>query len=134
MALKSRNKVDPAFNMSSMTDIVFLLLIFFVVLSTLVSPNAIPVDLPKSSNVTKLKPKVAVRIDADLVFAVNNKVVDPLTLETEMVKAMSAFPDDPSIVLHVDQTVPTGFTVNVLDIAKRNEWRIILATDPKKNR
>ena len=133
MALKSRNKVDPAFNMSSMTDIVFLLLIFFVVLSTLVSPNAIPVDLPKSNSKTKEKPQVAVRIDADLVFAVNNKVIDPLSLETEMINAMAAFPDDPAIVLHVDQTVPTGFTVNVLDIAKRNEWRIILATDPKKD-
>lgn len=134
MALKSRNKVDSAFNMSSMTDIVFLLLIFFVVLSTLVSPNAIPVDLPKSNSKTKEKPKVAVRIDADLVFAVNNKVIDPLGLEIELVEAMSLHSDDPAIVLHVDQTVPTGFTVNVLDIAKRNEWRIILATDPKKDK
>lgn len=133
MALKSRNKVDPAFNMSSMTDIVFLLLIFFVVLSTLVSPNAIPVDLPKSSNVTKLKPKVAVRIDRELVYAVNNKVIDPLSLEVELKSLMATMPDDQSVVLHVDQTVPTGFTVNVLDIAKRNEWRIILATDPKKD-
>ncbi len=133
MALQSRNKVNSAFNMSSMTDIVFLLLIFFVVLSTLVSPNAIPVDLPKSNSKTKEKPKVAVRIDADLVFAVNNKVIDPLTLETAMIDAMAAHLDDPAIVLHVDQTVPTGFTVNVLDIAKRNEWRIILATDPKKD-
>ena len=133
MALKSRNKVSSAFNMSSMTDIVFLLLIFFVVLSTLVSPNAIPVDLPKSNSKTKEKPKVAVRIDSDLVYAVNNKVIDPLSLEGELKTVMGTLPDDQSIVLHVDQTVPTGFTVNVLDIAKRNEWRIILATDPKKD-
>lgn len=133
MALSTRNKVDPAFNMSSMTDIVFLLLIFFVVLSTLVSPNAIPVDLPKSNSKTKEKPKVAVRIDADLVYAVNNKVIDPLALETELTGTMSGLAEDQAIVLHVDQTVPTGFTVNVLDIAKRNEWRIILATDPKKD-
>lgn len=116
-----------------MTDIVFLLLIFFVVLSTLVSPNAIPVDLPKSNHQVDFKPKVAVRIDADLIYAVNNRVIDPLKLESELKETMKTVEDKTAIVLHVDQTVPTGFTVNVLDIAKRNDWRVALATDPKKD-
>jgi biopolymer transport protein ExbD len=131
MALKSNHKVDSGFSMSSMTDLVFLLLIFFVIVSTLVSPYALPVDLPKSANKTQEKPKVAVRIDADQHFSVNNELIQPLELEGVLIDEMAKHPGDASIVMHVDQKVPTGVTVSVLDIAKRNKWRIILATKPE---
>ncbi len=117
--------------MSSMTDLVFLLLIFFVIVSTLVSPYALPVDLPKSANKTQEKPKVAVRIDADQNFSVNNNKIEPLDLEGILKDEMAKHPQDQAIVMHVDQKVPTGVTVSVLDIAKRNRWRIILATKPE---
>jgi biopolymer transport protein ExbD len=131
MSLRSSHRINPAFNMSSMTDLVFLLLIFFVIVSTLVSPYALPVDLPKSANQTKEKPKVAVRIDADKNFSVNNQLIEPAQLESVLQGEMSKLPPDQAVVLHVDQSVPTGLTVEVLDVAKRNKWRIILATKPK---
>ncbi|MBX2984234.1 MAG: biopolymer transporter ExbD [Flavobacteriales bacterium] len=130
MGLRSSHKVDAGFNMSSMTDLVFLLLIFFVILSTLVSPYALPVDLPTSANKTKDKAKVAVRIDADQHYSVNNNLIEPSQLEGVLQAEMAKNTSDQAIVLHVDQSVPTGVTVSVLDICKRNKWKIILATKP----
>lgn len=130
MDLRSRNKVNASFSMSSMTDLVFLLLIFFIILSTLVSPYALPVDLPVSKNRSKDKQKVALRIDKDLVYSVDNRIVDPTQLELTLRGELQGV-EDPGIVLHVDQLVPTGKTVEVLDIAKRNDWRIVLATKPE---
>jgi len=130
MGLRSSHKIDAGFNMSSMTDLVFLLLIFFVILSTMVSPYALPVDLPTSANKTKEKAKVAVRIDAEKHYSVNNQLIDPSQLESVLTSEMSKTTGDQAIILHVDQSVPTGITVSVLDICKRNKWKIILATKP----
>jgi biopolymer transport protein ExbD len=114
-----------------MTDLVFLLLIFFVIISTMVSPTTMPVDLPISANKTKEKPQVGVRIDADGAFSVNDKPVDPLDLEGVLKDRMASIGKSPMLVVHVDQRVPAGVTVGVLDIAKRNKWKVILATRPK---
>lgn len=130
MNLRSRNKVEASFSMSSMTDLVFLLLIFFIIVSTLVSPYALPVDLPVSKNKSTEKQNIALRIDADLVYSVNNKIIQPAALESQLADLLMGS-EDPSIVLHVDQMVPTGETVKVLDIAKRNKWKIVLATKPE---
>lgn len=130
MELRSRNKVDPSFSMSSMTDLVFLLLIFFIILSTMVSPYALPVDLPNSSNKSSDKQTVALRIDSDMIYSVGNHIVDPTNLENELMSALSVHTEK-SIVLHIDKSVPTGNTVEVLDIAKRNKWKIVLATKPQ---
>ena len=130
MGLRSTHKVDAGFAMSSMTDLVFLLLIFFVIVSTLVSPYALPVDLPKSANKTKEKPQVGVRIDAQQHFSVNNELIDPLDLEGVLQDKMSTVTVK-SILMHVDQTVPAGVTVSVMEIAKRNQWKVILATKPE---
>jgi biopolymer transport protein ExbD len=130
MNLRSRNKVDATFSMSSMTDLVFLLLIFFIILSTMVTPYSLPVDLPVSRTRSEGKQNVALRIDADLNYSVNNAIINPLNLEAELI-AKLADKENPSIVMHVDQRVPTGETVKVLDIAKRNNWKIVLATKPQ---
>lgn len=131
MALRASNKIDSGFSVSSMTDLVFLLLIFFVIVSTMVSPTTLPVDLPVSANKTKEKPQVGVRIDADGAFSVNDKTVDPLDLEGVLQDRMALIQKEPTLVMHVDQRVPAGVTVGVLDIAKRNKWKVILATRPK---
>jgi biopolymer transport protein ExbD len=130
VALRSSNKIDAGFSLSSMTDLVFLLLIFFVIISTMVSPTTLPVDLPVSANRTKEKPQVGVRIDAQQHFSVNNELIDPLDLEGVLKDRMSAVTGEKSIVMHVDQTVPAGVTVSVMEIAKRNQWKVILATRP----
>jgi len=130
MDLRSRNKVDPSFSMSSMTDLVFLLLIFFIIISTLVSPYALPVDLPVSKNRSDDKQPIALRIDEDLIYSVDNEIIDPLALESALAAELQGI-EKPGIILHVDQKVPTGKTVEVLDIAKRNQWKIVLATKPE---
>ena len=132
MKLRSNNRIDAGFSLSSMTDLVFLLLIFFVIISTMVSPTTMPVDLPVSANKTKEKPRVGVRIDADGAFSVNDKPVAPLDLEGALKDKMALFEaKDPSLVIYVDQRVPAGVTVGVMDIAKRNNWKVIIATRPK---
>jgi biopolymer transport protein ExbD len=130
MNLRGRNKISAAFSMSSMTDIVFLLLIFFIILSTMVSPYSLPVDLPNSANKSKEKQNIAVRIDSDLNFSVNNRIIQPEELE-QIILTTPYSGDNRKIILHVDKTVPTGTLVEVLDMAKRNEWKIVLATKPK---
>ena len=130
MSLRARNKIEAGFSTSSMTDLVFLLLIFFIILSTLVSPYALPVDLPVSNNKTKQKETIALRIDADLNYSIDNKIVDASNVESLLANDLQGV-SDPGIVLHVDQKVPTGETVRILDMAKRHKWRIVLATKPK---
>jgi biopolymer transport protein ExbD len=130
MDLKGRNKISASFSMSSMTDLVFLLLIFFIILSTMVSPYALPVDLPNSSNKSKEKQNIAVRIDKDLIFSVNNRIVDKSELEAS-ISSIAIKGDERKVILHVDKLVPSGTLVEVLDMAKKNEWKIVLATKPK---
>lgn len=130
MDLKGRNRISASFSMSSMTDLVFLLLIFFIILSTMVSPYTLPVDLPNSSNKSKEKQNISVRIDKDLIYSVNNRIIDKSVLE-ESIGNVPVKGDERKVILHVDKLVPSGNLVEVLDMARRNEWKIVLATKPK---
>jgi biopolymer transport protein ExbD len=130
MSLRGTHKINAGFSMSSMTDLVFLLLIFFVIVSTLVSPYALPVDLPRGQATTPRTPAVAIRINAAQNITVNNTAVSEQELETVLRQQMAGTPEEP-IAFHVDQSVPTGLMVTVLDIAKRNRWKIALATKPE---
>ncbi|WP_321306647.1 biopolymer transporter ExbD [Marinifilum fragile] len=127
MALKTRNKVSAAFSMSSMTDIVFLLLIFFMVTSTLISPNALKLLLPKSSNQTAAKPITTVSIDKSFNFYIETTPVPFSQLEQKLQRKL-AREEDPTISLHVDKSVPMEQVVKVMNIAKDNKYKLILAT------
>ena len=129
MALKSRNKVSPNFNMSSMTDIVFLLLIFFMLTSTLVSPNALKLLLPNSKSKTLEKQTISVSINKDLDFFINENQVIESNLENELKQVLSQ-QQEPAIILHADKTVDIEHVVKVMDIAYRNKYKIVLATKP----
>ena len=129
MALRSRNKVSPDFNMSSMTDIVFLLLIFFMLTSTLVSPNALKLLLPNSKAKTLEKQTVSVSITKEIDFFVNEKKVSENNLEQEL-KLLLENKQEAAIILHTDKTVDIQFVVKVMDIAYRNKYKIVLATTP----
>ena len=129
MALKSRNKVSPNFNMSSMTDIVFLLLIFFMLTSTLVSPNALKLLLPNSKAKTLEKQTISVSINKDLDFYINENQVIVSNLENELKQVLSQ-QQEPAIILHADKTVNIEHVVKVMDIAYRNKYKIVLATKP----
>lgn len=129
MRLRGRNKVTPEFNMSSMTDIVFLLLIFFMLASTLVTTNAIDILLPKASGKTENKKSVAVSIKKDLTYYIDQKRVAESMLESELVRMLSST-EQPTIVLRAEKTVPVQNVVNVMDIANRNKFKVILAVKP----
>lgn len=127
MAISTRNKISVSFSMSSMTDIVFLLLIFFVITSTLVSPNALKVLLPNSSSKTTGKQTVSVTIKPDLTYYVNAKPIEAEFIEVKL-RQLLAGETKPGIILHVDKTVPIEHAVKIMDIANRNKYELVLAT------
>ena len=129
MALRSRNKVTPNFNMSSMTDIVFLLLIFFMLTSTLVSPNALKLLLPSSKAKTLEKQTISISITKDIQFYINENPVLENTIEQEL-KLIIDNEQEPAIILHTDKSVAIEHVVKVMDIAYRNKYKIVLATTP----
>ena len=129
MALRSRNKVTPNFNMSSMTDIVFLLLIFFMLTSTLVSPNALKLLLPSSKAKTLEKQTISISITKDIDFYINENKVTAASIEQEL-KLLINNETEPAIILHTDKTVAIEHVVKVMDIAYRNKYKIVLATTP----
>jgi biopolymer transport protein ExbD len=129
MALRSRNKVTPNFNMSSMTDIVFLLLIFFMLTSTLVSPNALKLLLPSSKAKTLEKQTISISITKDIQFYINENPVLENTIEQEL-KLIINNEQEPAIILHTDKSVSIEHVVKIMDIAYRNKYKIVLATTP----
>ena len=130
MNLSNRSKVSAEFNMSSMTDLVFLLLIFFMLTSTLVTTSALDVILPKSKATTVRKSTVTVSINKDLQHSVNEDIVNISELEMAILTAAANDPEA-VVILQADESVPTGETVRVMDIAYRNRIKMVLATDPK---
>lgn len=129
MAIRSRNKVSANFNMSSMTDIVFLLLIFFMLTSTLVSPNALKLLLPSSSSKTLAKQTVSLSITKDLNYYINEEQVQFEFIEPLLLQKLSGDVDG-SIILHVDKTIAVEEAVKIMDIANRNKFKLVLATNP----
>ena len=129
MNIRGRNKVTPEFNMSSMTDIVFLLLIFFMIASTLVTTSAIDILLPKASGKTENKKSVAVSITKDLRYYIDERLIGESVLESELLAALSS-QEKPTIVLRAEKSVPVDNVVKVMDIANRNRFKVILAVKP----
>jgi biopolymer transport protein ExbD len=130
MALSSRNKVSVQFSMSGMTDIVFLLLIFFMLTSTLIAPNAIKLLLPKSSNQTAAKPIVTVSITSDLNYYLGTNRISFNQLEPLLAEELR-YRVEPTISLHADKSVPIEYVVKVMNIARKNKYKVILATSPE---
>ncbi|MDR0894824.1 MAG: biopolymer transporter ExbD [Prevotellaceae bacterium] len=138
MMLKRRNKISPAFSMASMTDVIFLLLIFFMITSTVVSPNAIKVLLPQGKQQTSAKPLTRVIIDKELQLFVafgneNEKAIDPEQL-TPFLQTCAAKEPDMYVALYADESVPYREIVKVLNIANENHFKMVLATRPPEKR
>ena len=131
MNLRGRNRVSAEFNMSSMTDIVFLLLIFFMIASTtIVSNNALDLVLPKSSGKSDELKNVSVSVNSKLEYFIDKDKFAENTLE-EKLKSMLVNQAEPTILLHVEEGVPIERAVSVMDIAYRNKFKIVLAVSPK---
>ena len=133
MAIRSSNKISPSFNMASLTDMVFLLLIFFMITSTMVSPNALKLLLPQSNNQTQAKASTTVSITEDLRFFVETTPVALVDIERQLQLKLMDTPE-PTIALYVHRTVAMEEVVKVMNIAARNKYRLILATAPERNR
>ena len=127
MSLQSHNKINPNFSMSSMTDIVFLLLIFFMLTSTLVTTNALDITLPSSSAQPLKKQTISISITEDLRYFINNESVEQVFLESFMQQEVNAA-DNSTLVLRAAKDIPLKYVVEVLDIAYRNNYKIVLAT------
>ncbi|MCR4849498.1 MAG: biopolymer transporter ExbD [Bacteroidales bacterium] len=137
MAIKTRNKIGVSFNSSSMSDLVFLLLIFFMLTSTLVAPNAIKLLLPSSSSKTMAKQTVTVYINERFQYFVDETPVTDEDLATVISDRIGG-QTDANVVLRSDKTVPVQYVVNVIDAvndinnATQQNHKVILATSPKK--
>ncbi|MDH5414882.1 MAG: biopolymer transporter ExbD [Flavobacteriaceae bacterium] len=130
MDIRGRNKISPEFSMSSMTDIVFLLLIFFMLTSTLVTVNALDILLPKAQGKTENNKSVAVSITKGLDFYVDRNKVNENDLEQNLTSLLSS-QENPTIVLRAEEGVPIEKAVKIMDIANRNKYKVILAVRPK---
>ncbi|CAM1339424.1 outer membrane transport energization protein ExbD [Tenacibaculum lutimaris] len=130
MNLRGRNKVNPNFNMSSMTDIVFLLLIFFMLTSTLVTVSAIDVLLPKAGGKTENQTSVAVTITNDASFYIDKTKVSNTNLEKELLAKVGT-DKKKTVVIRGDQNVPYKNVMQVIDIANKNKLKMILAVKGK---
>ncbi|MCH2218037.1 MAG: biopolymer transporter ExbD [Flavobacteriales bacterium] len=126
MNLRGRNKVNPNFNMSSMTDIVFLLLIFFMLTSTLVTVNAIDVLLPKASGKTENKTSVSVTVTNKSKFYIDKAEISEKNLELEILNRVGS-KKQKTVVIRGDQDVPYKNVMKIIDIANRNKLKMILA-------
>ena len=137
MAIKRTTRADASFSMSSMTDIVFLLLIFFLVTSTLINPNALKLLLPKSTGQVSAKATVSVSIkhwheDDTFSYHING---DETPVRFDMIEdgliELLQNEEDPTFSIYADETVPIKEVVAVMNIAKRNHYKVIMATSPE---
>lgn len=135
MALKQKHTIEAGFSMASMTDVIFLLLIFFMITSTIVVPSAIKVLLPKAQQQAQAKPLTRITIDADMRYYVASggdmEREVPFDAITPFLQA--SYSEDPNIfvALYADESVPYREIVKILDIANQNQFKMVLMTRPK---
>ncbi|PWJ42290.1 ExbD/TolR family protein [Sediminitomix flava] len=126
MAIQAKNKIDPSFNMSSMTDIVFLLLIFFMLTSNFATPTGLPISLPKSANSQKEVTKVKVTITKDLQYYVNEVPTAESRIEDKLKEILPS--KNGSVTLFVDKDVPVEYLVKVASTASKLNAKVSVAT------
>ena len=133
-----RNQIKIETSSSSMSDLVFLLLIFFMITSTLISPNAVKLLLPESQSKTMAKQNVTVYIDEGYNFYVGETAVGETELQPMIAAGIENGVQDACVVLRADKTVPVQYVVQVIDAvngintAQGTKHKVILATQPKQ--
>ena len=135
MALKRKKKINAEFSMASMTDMIFLLLIFFMITSTVVVPNAIKVLLPQSQKQSVAKPMTRVTIDSDLNYyvAYGKEKEQQVSFDEIAPFLQKCYSEEPDlyVALYADENIPYSEVVKILNIANENQFRMILVTRPK---
>ena len=134
MALKQKHTIESGFSMASMTDVIFLLLIFFMITSTIVVPNAIKVLLPQAQQQAQAKPLTRVTIDADMRYYVasGGDIEREVPFDAITPFLQSSYSEDPDIfvALYADESVPYKEIVRILDIANQHKFKMVLMTRP----
>ena len=131
MDFKTRNKITPNFNMSSMTDVVFLLLIFFMIASTLAKNlNTIDVKLPQAKGKSENRENISVSIDRKNRFYIDGKLVRKENIKNELITKLSKS-NKRVIILRSDSKVPIKEIVYLMDIANKNSIKVVLAVKEK---
>jgi len=128
MALQPKNKIEASFSMSSMTDVIFLLLIFFMLTSSFITPSGLPVNLPSSLTSDIIMQEVTVTITKDLKYSVNEKVVNRDEIKNELTMLLKD--KKGQVVLHIDKDVPVEYLVEIGGIAASLEANVSIATKP----
>src|SRR5690554_434631 len=128
MALQAKNKIEASFSMSSMTDIIFLLLIFFMLTSSFITPSGLPVNLPSSLTSDIIMQEVSVTITKDLKYSVNEKVISRDEIKNELTLLLKD--KKGQVVLHIDKDVPVEYLVEIGGIAASLEANVSIATKP----
>ena len=128
MGLQTKNKVDASFSMSSMTDIIFLLLIFFMLTSSFITPSGLPINLPSSETSDIVMQEVTVTVTKDLQYSVNDKIVTREQIKSELTTALKG--KKGQVVLHIDKEVPVEYLVEIGGIAAGLEANVTIATKP----
>lgn len=129
MNLRGRNKISAEFSMSSMTDIVFLLLVFFLLTSPAITPDALDLILPKAKGKSTNKQNASVSITKDGAYYVNKERVSKISIEKELKNILDG-QDEPSVILRAEEGVPIENVVLVLDISNKNNYKVVLAVRP----
>src|SRR5690554_49023 len=128
MGLQQKNKIEPSFSMSSMTDIIFLLLIFFMLTSSFVTPAGLPVNLPSSEASNIVMQEVSVTVTRDLQYSVNEKVVARDEIKNELTLLLQG--KQGQVVLHIDKDVPVEYLVEIGGISAALGANVSIATKP----
>jgi biopolymer transport protein ExbD len=130
MAITNKYKAGISFSNAGMADIVFLLLLFFMLTSTLVQPTALKVLLPKGTTQSNARPMTTVSITKDHQYFIEDQPINIENLEAALQAKVGANPEI-YISVHADRTVPLEYVVNIMNIAAKNQYKLILATTPK---
>ncbi|MGB3342656.1 MAG: biopolymer transporter ExbD [Aequorivita sp.] len=130
MNLRGRNRISAEFSMSSMTDIVFLLLVFFLLTSPAITPNALDLILPKAQGKTSNVQKASVSITKEGAYYIDQERVSEYSIESELKKLLVG-QEEPTVILRAEEGVPIEDAVFVMDIANRNNYKVVLAVRPK---
>ena len=129
MDIKPRNQIETSFNFSSIADIIFLLLIFFMLTSSFVTPSGLPVNLPTSKTSSIQMQKVNVTITPDMKYYINEKETSSENLETTLRGLLLG--EEGAVILNVDKTVPVEYLVRVAGIATSLNAKVSIATKPE---
>lgn len=127
MNLQPKNKLETGFSLASMTDIIFLLLIFFMLTSSIVSPTALPISLPKATSATQSNPRVIVTVTSKLEYFINNQPIEAKDIEVALVNELKKA-DEQKVLLNMDKTVPVEHLVRITAIANRLGAKVAIAT------